>query len=183
MSDWQTKASKIVYDNPWLTVYEDQVVMPSGREGIYGYVESKSDSVYIVPVDDHGNTYIIKQEHYTTKQSSWQCAAGRINGDTIETAAKRELLEETGLQANTITILSNVRIAVGMTCFRGVLCLARHLTKVTNELDPDEGIVVKKLPLTEVKDMIFAGEIINTESIAAFLMALTYLSEKSTKGA
>src|SRR6266542_5506246 len=96
---WQTKSSKIVYENPWMRVFEDQVIMPNGSDGMYGYVESKSDSVYVVPIDDEGYTYIVEQQRYTTKQLSWECVAGRNEGDDPETAAKRELLEETGIRA------------------------------------------------------------------------------------
>jgi len=181
LNTWQTKSSKIVYENPWLFVREDAVVNPNGKDGLYGVVESKSDAVFVVPVDTEGNSYIVRQEHYTTREMAWQCVAGRTDGEAPETAAKRELLEEAGLRAKTITVLANARMASGITTFRGAICLASDLEIDTSFIDKDEGIAeVKKLPLTSIKKMIMAGEIVSTESIAAFLMTIAYLGEKST---
>lgn len=179
MSMWQTTSSKIVYENPWLQVREDRVIMPNGKAGIYGVVESKSDAVYVVPVDKEGNTYLVKQEHYTTREPAWQCVAGRTDGESIEIAAKRELLEEAGLRAESISILSKAKVATGMTTFRGTICLAQDLSLDNSMLDEGEGISeIKKLPLEKVKEMIFSGEIATTECIAAFLLAIAYLKEK-----
>lgn len=179
MSLWKTKSSKIVYENPWLRVREDEVIMPNGKNGSYGVVESKSDAVYVVPVDKEGNTYLIQQEHYTTRELAWQCVAGRTDGEPAEIAAKRELLEEAGLRAESISILSKAKVATGMTTFRGTICLAHDLIEDTSVLDKGEGISeIKKVPLKRVKEMIFNGEITTTECIAAFLLAITYLKEK-----
>jgi len=179
VSAWQTKTSKVVYENPWMIVHEDMVIMPNGKDGMYGYVDSKSDSVYVVPVDEDGNTYIVQQERYTIKKMTWECVAGRMDNDDIETAVKRELLEETGVQAETITPMNTVQVANGIATFKSTFCLARGLTKVSDVLDAADGIyAAKKLPLSEVKEKILNGEITCSQSIAAFLMAMAYLEKE-----
>ena len=45
MSSWQTKSSRKVYENPWIIVKEDEVIMPNGKDGLFGVVSSKSDAV------------------------------------------------------------------------------------------------------------------------------------------
>jgi len=180
LKSWQTKSSKIVYENPWLFVREDEVINPNGKDGLYGVVESKSDGVFVVPVDTEGNSYIIKQEHYTTREMAWQCVAGRTDGEAAEVAARRELLEEAGLRAKTIIPLSVVRSASGIATFRGTICLARDLEADAHFIDKDEGIAeIKKLPLSLIKEMIMTGEIVATESIAAFFMAIAYLEKEA----
>lgn len=179
MSTWQTTSSKIVYENPWIIVKEDTVVTPAGKDGLFGVVSSKSDAVFVVPVDDEGNTYIVQQEHYTTREMAWQCVAGRTDGEPAEVAAKRELLEEAALNAEDITILSSARTASGVTTFRSTLCLARGLIKDTSKFDADEIAGVKKVSLASIKDMIFTGEIANSESIAALLLAIAYLEREA----
>ena len=180
MSSWQTKSSKIVYENPWLTVREDQVIQPNGKDGIYGVVDSKSDSVFVVPIDENGDTYIVRQEHYTTRELAWQCVAGRTDGEPVEVAAKRELLEEASLQADDIIVLTRGRTASGMTTFKSTICVARELTQDASQFDTDEIAQIKKVSFSEVKEMIFRGEITTTESIAAFLMAIAYLEKEKT---
>jgi 8-oxo-dGDP phosphatase len=179
MSSWQTKSSRIVYENPWMVVHEDQVVMPNGKDGLYGYVGSKSDSVYVIPVDDEGNTYVVQQERYPNKNITWECVAGRTDNEDPVTAAKRELLEETGVLATTLTELSSIEIANGISTFKGTIYLATGLEKVSDQLDEEDGIIAaKKLPLVDVKRMIMDGEITCVQSIAAFLMAINYLEEQ-----
>lgn len=179
LSSWQTKSSKTVYENPWMIVREDQVVTPSGKDGIQGVVESKSAGVYVVPIDNEGYTYIVRQEHYTTREMAWQCVAGRTDGEPAEVAAKRELLEEAGLRANSITVLlPGARTASGMTTFESAVCLARDLTPDTTYFDADEISEVKRISLADVKEMIMRQEITNTESIAALFLAITYLDKE-----
>ncbi len=38
MGRWHTTSRRIVYQNPWITVREDSVVFPNGKEGMYGIV-------------------------------------------------------------------------------------------------------------------------------------------------
>ena len=154
--------------------------MPDGNDGLYGWIESKSKSVFVVPVDTDGNTYIINQERYTRKKLAWEGVAGRTDGESYEIAAKRELLEETGIKAGKITVLSEIEIANGLTTFTGGICLAEDLQKTDSTIDESEGIHdVRKLPLTKVVEMIMNGEIVDTQTIAATFMAVEYLKEKS----
>jgi 8-oxo-dGTP pyrophosphatase MutT (NUDIX family) len=179
MANWQTKSSKIVYENQWMFIREDQVVMPNGKDGLYGVVESKSNAVYVIPVDDEGNTYIVQQERYPNRNITWECVGGRTDDDAPTTAAKRELLEETGVQANSMTELTTIEVANGIATFKGIIYLATDLEKVSDNLDQDDGIIAaRKLPLSEVKDMIMNGEITCVQSIAAFLMTIAYLERK-----
>ncbi len=178
MSSWQTTSTKVVYENPWMSVNEDTVVMPNGRPGLYGVVSSKSPSVFVVPVDDEGNTYLIQQEHYTTREMQWQCVGGRTDDEPVEVAAKRELLEEAGLHAKSITVLSAGNTAAGMTTFHTTICLANGLTVDKSQFDAGEINDIKKLPLAEAKVMIMRGELTETESIAALLLAIAYLEER-----
>jgi 8-oxo-dGTP pyrophosphatase MutT (NUDIX family) len=181
MASWQTKSSKVVYENPFIVVHEDHVIKPNGKDGIYGYMDSKSHSACIVPVDDEGNTWIVQQESYTQKQKTWECVAGRTDGQPVEEAAKRELLEETGFKADSITIIGEVHVANGLSTFKSTFCLARGLTHVSDDLDQEDGILgIEKVPLKQIPEMILSGRITCSQSIAAFFMAIAYL-EKTSK--
>ena len=176
MSSWQTKSSRIVYENPWIFVKEDEVVMPNGKDGMYGVVSSKSDAVFVIPVDSQGNTYLVQQEHYTAQELAWQVVAGRVDeGETEEAAAKRELLEEAGLETQKVTLLSKARTAMGITTFRSIVILAEDLSENRSALDTDEIQAIKKLPLDSALAMIRTGEVTSTESVAALFLAKDYL--------
>ncbi len=178
LGHWQTKSSKIVYENPFMIVHEDQVTLPNGKPGLYGYIDSKSDSVYVVPVDADGNTYIVEQERYPIKRTTWECVAGRMDGQPVEIAAKRELLEETGLVAKDITVLGDVQVANGIATFKSTFCIAHNITMTNSTLDQVDGILgIEKLSLSSLPEKILAGEITCSQSIAAFFMAISYLQK------
>ncbi len=48
---WEKLSSKIVYDNPWITVFEDKVTNPGGGSSDYGVVHFKNTAVAILPLD------------------------------------------------------------------------------------------------------------------------------------
>jgi 8-oxo-dGTP pyrophosphatase MutT (NUDIX family) len=182
MSAWQTTSSKIVYENPWMIVHEDQVVMPNGKDGMYGYVQARGDAVFIVPVDDNGNTYLVQQERYVTGQVVWEIPAGGTDGQPYEQAARRELLEEAGVEASTITILNEFYLANSILSLKGVVCLATNLKKVTDQLDSTDGIIAaRKFPLATVRDMILSGEIVDGPTITAIFTVMAHLEQQSAK--
>lgn len=96
---WKTLGRKIVYQSPFLTVRECDVIRPDGKPGSYNVVTSGRSNV-IIPVTDNGLFYIIGQWRYPTDHYSWEFPGGRIEGEeNLIEAAKRELLEEAGLIA------------------------------------------------------------------------------------
>ncbi len=182
MGSWQTKTTRVVYENPWMIVHEDEVVMPNGKDGIYGYVDFRGDSVFVVPVDDEGNTYLVQQERYVTKRAGWEIPAGGTDGQSYETAAKRELLEEAGVKASDVTILNEFYLANGIASFKGAICLATGLKKVTEQLDTTDGITAaRRLPLSDVRDMILSGEIVDGPTITAVLTVMAHLERQPVK--
>lgn len=182
MADWQKLGTKIVYKNQWITLYEDDVIDPAGNKTIYSHIAPTSDAVCVVALDENNNTYIVKLRRYVTGTTAWECPAGKIDGDSIENAAKRELLEETGVRADTIEIIGKIEVFSGTTSFRVSCCIASGLTKVSENLDQLDGIIeAKMLPLEEVCNMILKGDIVCSESITAFLMASKFIENK-TKG-
>jgi hypothetical protein len=62
---WQKKSSKFIYENPWITLIEDQVVRPNGTDGIYGRVLFKNKAIGILPLDEQENTWLVGQYRYT----------------------------------------------------------------------------------------------------------------------
>lgn len=96
---WQTLGSKVVYQNPWMKVYEDKVLMPSGAEGIYGFTESKS-GVFIIALTDDDKIYLIESFRYPTQKWQWELPTGGIDeGLSPLEAAKHELVGELGMTA------------------------------------------------------------------------------------
>ena len=96
---WRVLGSRPVYENPWISVREDEVVRPDGNLGIYGVVHYKNTAVGVLPVED-GHVYLVGQYRYPLERYSWEIPEGGCpeDEDPLQ-AARRELKEETGLEA------------------------------------------------------------------------------------
>ena len=77
-------SSKIVYQNPWITIHEDQTISQDGNTGIYGYMESR-DSCMIVVVDDQERLYLVRGFRYPSQIFGWELpGGGGDNEDLLE---------------------------------------------------------------------------------------------------
>ena len=70
------RRSRIVYENPWIRVREDQVLRPDGLPGIYGVVEFKNRAVGVLPVDHDGSIWLVGQYRYPLQAYSWEIPEG-----------------------------------------------------------------------------------------------------------
>jgi len=167
---WVQRSKEVVYDNPWIQVSHETVTAPSGSEGIYGVVHFKSIAVGVVPLDSEGCTWLVKQSRYTLNQATWEIPEGGAPLDEAPLrAAKRELEEETGLQANQWTELMQLHTSNSVTDEGAVIFLARDLSYGKQALEPTEDIEVRRVPLKEAVQMVLDGEITDALSVAALL--------------
>lgn len=171
-SGWEMLSNKTKYENPWIRVEHHEVLNPNGQPGIYGKVHFKNIAVSVVPIDEEGNTYLVGQERYTIGQYSWELPEGGClieSGESPLEAAKRELLEETGLIAATWTCLGEVFLSNSVTDEKAVIFLAQHLQQKIAQPEETEVLQLRKLPLQEAIDMAKKGEITDGLSVISLL--------------
>lgn len=167
---WKRLDRKRIYDNPWITVYEDQVINPGGGRNTYGNVHFKSKAIAIVPLDDDGNTWIVGQDRYTLGEYSWEVPMGASDaGEEPIDTAHRELKEETGLSAGQMMQVMRMHTSNSITDEEGFVFVARDLSEGDTAFDEMEVLDVRKLPLADVVDMIRRQEMTDAISVAAIL--------------
>ena len=172
---WKTLSSKTVYQNPWITVREDEVVHPDGRQGIYGVVESKP-SIGIVAVTNENKIIFIELVRYTNQIPSIEIPAGGSDGEDIILAAKRELKEETGYTANKLKVIGKYYPMNGIFSEICYTIIATGLNKLLDNEQREEGITkVYELSFGEVLEKINNGEITDGQTIASLMQAFNYL--------
>lgn len=164
---WRTQDHRTVYDNSWITVYEDQVVNPRGGTGIYGWVEFKNKAIGIIPIDEDLNTWLVGQYRYTLNEYSWEIPMGGGPNELAPlVSAQRELKEETGLTAQRWEKIMRIHTSNSVTDEEGFIFLAQELTAGETEFDETEELHTKKLPLSEALAMVLSGEITDAISIS-----------------
>ena len=167
---WKTKTATTVYENPWIKISHEEVITPKGTDGIYGVVHFKNTAIGVVPIDNEGNTWLVKQSRYTLNQYTWEIPEGGCpQGESSLAAAKRELEEEVGLQANDWQELMIMHLSNSVTDEFCVVFVARDLFPGQQQLEATEDIEYKKLPVHEAVEMVKRGEITDGISVAALL--------------
>lgn len=167
---WQRLSRKEIYNNPWIIVYEDQVINPRGGQGIYGQVSFKNKAIGIIPIDEDLNTWLVGQYRYTLHEYSWEIPMGGGDAriDPLE-SARRELKEETGLSAQRWQNIMRIHTSNSVTDEEGFIFLAQDLAQGATEFDETEDLAIKKVRLSEAVNMVMHGKITDAISIAGLL--------------
>lgn len=167
---WKTLSSNLIYENPWISLEEHQVINPGGGNGIYGEVHFKNLAIGIIPIDDHNNTWLVGQYRYPLKKYSWEIPEGGCpeESDPLE-SAKRELLEETGITANSWTEIQRIHLSNSVSDELGIIYLAKELSFGKSSPEESEELSVKKLPFEDAFQMVMNGEITDSLSVAGIL--------------
>lgn len=175
-SPWKLQASKQIYDNPWLSLAEDEVINPGGGVSHYGKIHFKNIAIGVIPLDENDNTWLVGQYRYVPDCYSWEIpmGGGPLNIDPLE-SAKRELKEETGLTATRWEELMHLHTSNSVTDERGIVYVAKGLTEGETEFEETEDLKVIKLPLEEAVQRVMDGEITDSVSVAGLLkLAILY---------
>jgi 8-oxo-dGTP pyrophosphatase MutT (NUDIX family) len=167
---WTVLNEKAVYDNPWISLSEYDVLNPAGGKGIYGKVHFKNNAIGIIVLDDELNTYLVGQYRFPLNKYSWEIpeGGGPLGIDPLE-SAKRELKEETGLVAEEWTKLLDLHLSNSVTDEYGSVFLARSLRQEEAMPEETEQLVVKKVPFEEAYQMVENGIITDTLAVTAIL--------------
>ena len=168
-SPWRVLGTRPVYENSWISVREDEVVRPDGNPGIYGVVHYKNTAVGVLPVED-GHVYLVGQYRYPLERYSWEIPEGGCpeDEDPLQ-AARRELKEETGLEAARWEKLGEADLSNSVADERAVWFLATGLSAGEREPDGTEVLGVRRVPLEEATQMALDGRMRDALSQLALL--------------
>lgn len=167
-----------IYDGVILHVVRDTVTLPngsvSGRE-----VVLHNGAVAVVALTEKGEIIMERQFRYPFDRVIWEIPAGKIDkGETDPlSAAKRELMEETGITAGKMTFIGDYFPSPAILSERIYTYLATDLTYGETKLDEDEFLVVEKLPIEKVVDMIMDNRIPDGKTQAAVLKVYNMLRD------
>lgn len=164
---WQTRSSRLIYENPWIALTECQVLTPAGKPGIYGVVHFHHQAVGVVPYEA-GYIWLVGQYRYPLKQYSWEIPeGGGASHESPLEAAKRELKEETGLAAAHYQPLLEMHLSNSVSDEWGIVYLATGLTQGQATPEDTEELRVRRVSLEEAYAEVEARHITDSLSVGA----------------
>ncbi|MBR1822480.1 MAG: NUDIX hydrolase [Clostridia bacterium] len=168
----RTVDSKRVFDGLILHIDHITNELPNGKLAAREIARHVGASA-VVPVDASGSVWLVKQFRAPIDRVLLEIPAGKLDSKDEDRllAAKRELQEETGLTAASWTHLTDIVTTPGFSDERISLYLARELSAGESHPDADEFLNVERVPLKTLVEMIMRGEVADSKTVCAVLMA------------
>jgi ADP-ribose pyrophosphatase len=133
----------------------------------------------IVPLSDDNTIILVKQYRHALGDFILEIPAGVINqNESPLECAKRELVEETGFSANIWQSMGPITPLPGYSDERVFMFLATELVPGKQNLDEDEILNVHEIKIDDAIDMVFAGTLQDSKTIAGLFMAEHWLDGK-----
>ncbi|MBR0406499.1 MAG: NUDIX hydrolase [Clostridia bacterium] len=168
-----------IYPGKIIRVEKWQVALPNGDTAMREIVRHNGASA-IVPVDDAGYVTMVRQHRVAIDKCTWEIPAGKLDTPQEDPfdAAKRELEEETGLQADHWQKLTTVYTTPGFCNEKIAIYLATGLSQHPSHPDADEFLRLKKIPLDDAIAQCVSGEIQDGKTLVGLLLARQVLSQR-----
>lgn len=134
--------------------------------------------VCVVPVDEEGNVYMVKQFRYPFKEVLLEVPAGKLEkGENHRECGVRELKEEIGATAESVEYLGCIYPTVAYDTEIIHMYLARGLSFGEQHLDEGEFVDVVKMPFSQAFDMVMNNEIPDSKTQTAILKTYFLLNK------
>ncbi|HLP84272.1 MAG TPA: NUDIX hydrolase [Phycisphaerales bacterium] len=157
--------------------FDIELVERSGRDGtpLTREVIRHPGSVIILPLlatPSGLQVVLIENFRLSTESTLLELPAGtRTRGEDPAVCAARELIEETGYRASTLTHVTTFLTAPGLTDEAMAFFIAQDLSQVGQDLENDEEIAVRLVSPSDALSMIAKGEIRDAKTMLALLLA------------
>ena len=173
------KSREQLVDGVLLKAYRDTVHLPDGGESVREWIDHPGASA-VVPLFEDGTTLLVRQFRYPPQREFLEVPAGKLDkaGEDPADLARRELEEEVGYTAATLTRVGETYPCIGYSNEVIHLFLAEDLSEQSAETDDAEFVVPVRMPLAEAVRRARAGEILDAKSTVALLLVQAHLDRR-----
>jgi ADP-ribose pyrophosphatase len=150
---WPVVESAVEIETGWYTGGYDRVQQPDGSEKNYYWAELATAVVVTAVADD--DILFVEQYRPTIRHEQLELPAGVVDaGESYTQAAERELQEETGFAADSLSIMQEVWVATGLMRHKRVYVFAEGLEPAEQNLDDNEFLVPRAIPIDDALETV-----------------------------
>jgi ADP-ribose pyrophosphatase len=162
-------SSKEVYRCGLFRVTEDEAGDRTGWKMKRSIVRHRGSAV-MMAVDEKKRVMLVRQYRLPANQNLWELPAGKVDeGESVLQAARRELIEETGLRAKKWKKLVSFFPSPGYVEEKMTIFLATGLTEGESQPMDDERIETRWFTKKEIRKLIASNEILDAKTMIGFL--------------
>lgn len=179
LKKWHILKSDMVINHRWCQVRQDKIELPNGKVIDDFFVFIRPEIALILPITNDQEIVFVRQYRHGAGDILLELPAGSFDAakEDAETAAVRELKEETGYISQKLTKLATLYDNPVKDTNKIHLFLAENVSKIGEQtLDITEDIEIVLIPIASVLDQITKGEIAVTGTIAALFLGLNFLN-------
>lgn len=174
---WKQVQRHDIYKSPYIEVWEDEVILPSGATIDDFSGVTLPDGVLVVATDAGNNLLLFNEYKYAVNDTVLTFPAGGIDeGESPRDAAVRELLEETGYKSDDIEVLTSLYPYPSKIAHKLYIVRARNAVKVSRENHSHiENEIIGELqlvPPSKIRELRKAGKFNTSYMLAAVAIAL-----------
>jgi len=163
--------SRNLYRGRVVTLNLETHQLPDGRQGQFEVIRH-SGAAAALPILPDGRWVLVRQYRPAADGMVWEIQAGRLEpGEAPADCIVRELAEEIGYHPGRVEPLGLMHPALGYSDERLHLFVARELEPVPQALEEHEFLEVVPLPPTEALHLLAAGEVTDSKTQVALLLA------------
>ena len=160
-----------IYKGKLLDVWKDEVELPDGKSSYREFIKHPG-AVVIIPVLPDGKIGLIRQYRYPMGLEQIELPAGKLDeSEPPLVTAGRELEEEIGYKAGSLTEVTEIHPCIGYSDERMWIYIAEQLKVTKTNTDQDEFIELMPTGLEEAVEMVWSGKITDVKTIIGILCA------------
>ena len=171
--------TSLAYQCKIFNVWEEEFDLPNGKSIKQSWIDH-NPTVAIVAINEKKDLLLIKQYRNAVKKNLLEIPAGSMDGaeELPAVCAQRELAEETGFQAKTITKLFEGYLLPGYCNEYMYFFLAQDLIHAPLTPDDDEFIETMPVSFSRAQELLKNGEIIDAKTVLGIFLADNFLKQK-----
>ena len=161
---------ELIHKGALVDFYKDTMQVPNGNLAEWDLISHKGAAA-VIPVTSNGDIIMVRQYRNPLEDFDLEIPAGSLDSpaEDPKVCAARELEEETGCKAQSITYVNWTYASVGICTERIYLYIAENLQPGTQKLDKDEFIEIERYSLKDALEMVYDGTIRDSKTVMGIL--------------